>query len=59
MTATVTLGWEDPEDASEFLRLREQARREGWLPDTSRDALWELVESSEVVKDSSKEEQDG
>ena len=32
---TVTLRWTDPEDAGEFLHLRDQYRRFGWLPDPS------------------------
>ena len=48
MTA-VTLQWPDPEDAGEFLRLREQYRGHGWLPDPSRDELLRLVSVSEVV----------
>jgi hypothetical protein len=52
MTA-VTLTWNDPEDASDFLQLRNQLRRDGWLPDPSADALRELVQSSEIATDGS------
>lgn len=56
--STVTLRWEDPEDSGEFLRLREALRRDGWLPDPSRDALVELIGESEVVTDGSGENGD-
>lgn len=46
---TATLRWADPEDAAEFLSLREHLRTYGWLPDPSRDALVELVSTSDVV----------
>lgn len=52
---TVILRWEDPEDSGDFLRLRESLRRDGWLPDPSRDALVELIGESEVVADDSGE----
>lgn len=50
----VTLQWDDPEDAADFLDLRRQLREDGWLPDPSSERLRELVASSEV-KDSSEE----
>lgn len=53
---TVTLSWEDPEKASEFLRLRNELRGQGWVTDPAGVALQELVASSEVVKSSSDEE---
>ena len=57
---TVTLCWPDPSDATEFLRLRAEYNRQGWLPDASRDALLDLVRDAEVVKDGSEEgERDG
>jgi len=49
VTASVTLCWDDPEDAEEFLRLREDCRRDGWLSDPSAEALRELVGASEVA----------
>jgi hypothetical protein len=52
---TVTLSWPDPEDTSEFLRLRKELRDHGWLPDPSRDELVRLVRVSVVVRDSSEE----
>jgi hypothetical protein len=52
---TVTLRWENPEDTSEFLRLRKEYREHGWLPDSSRIALLELVGESVVVRDSGEE----
>lgn len=45
---TVTLSWEDPEGTAEFLSLRRDLRRQGWLSDTARDALLELVEQSRI-----------
>ena len=48
---TVTLSWEDPEDAATFLRLREEYRRQDWLPDPSMAELLELVRAGEVVND--------
>ena len=51
MDEDVTLRWEDPEDAGEFLRLREQLREHGWLPDPAREALRELVRASKVVSE--------
>lgn len=59
MTATVTLRWQDPESASDFLRIREEYNRDGWLTDTAVAALQELVGEAEVVKDSSDEEGEG
>ena len=47
--SAVTLRWEDPEDARQFLALRRNLRDHGWLPDTSAEALRELVGASEVV----------
>jgi hypothetical protein len=44
--AAVTLSWETQEDAVEFLALRRDLRRQGWLSDTARDALLELVGQS-------------
>lgn len=52
---TVTLSWEDPEDAAEFLRLREEYRDHGWLPDPSAEALRDLVGSSVVTEGGSDE----
>lgn len=51
MTATVTLSWEDPEDAAEFLSLHEALRRQGWLPDPSAVALRELTASATAVRE--------
>jgi hypothetical protein len=48
VTAIVALRWDDPQDAREFLRLRLEYRRQGWLPDASRDALLELLGESET-----------
>ena len=48
---TVTLSWEDPEDAATFLRLREEYLRQSWLPDPSMAELLELVRAGEVVND--------
>ncbi len=45
---TLTLTWDDPEAASDFVDLRDQLCRQGWLPDASRDALLELVQSAGV-----------
>ena len=42
MTA-VTLSWDDPEEAADFLDLHGRLRRDGWLPDSSADALRELT----------------
>jgi hypothetical protein len=42
----VTLRWDDPEDAAEFLAIRRDLRRQGWLPDSSRDELLALVKDS-------------
>ena len=53
MTAVI-LSWDDPESAAEFLALRRDLRRIGWLPDPARDALVELVGESQV-KDGSEE----
>jgi hypothetical protein len=55
MTARVTLSWDDPEDAAEFLRLRGELRGQGWVTDPAGVALQELVAASEVVKDSTEE----
>ena len=49
----VTLSWDDPEDAAEFLRLRSELRGQGWITDPAGGALQELVSRSVVVKDSS------
>ena len=49
MDGDVILRWEDPEDAGEFLRLREQLRSHGWLPDPAADELRRLTGASEVV----------
>lgn len=48
---TVTLSWEDPEDAATFLRLREEYLRHSWLPDPSMAEFLELVRAGEVVND--------
>jgi hypothetical protein len=53
MATTVTLSWHDPEEAAEFLALRRDLRRQGWLSDPAADALRELVRASEVTKDGS------
>lgn len=53
--STIACRWEDPEDAAEFLRLRDQLRRDGWLPDASRDELLRLVTAGEVLKGSGDE----
>lgn len=45
---TVTLSWDDPEDASEFKRIRE-ALRGGWTWDADRDHLLELVRDSKIT----------
>lgn len=50
MTA-VTLRWEDPDDAAEFLRIRADYLRDGWLSDPASAALLELLGSSEAVRD--------
>ena len=47
--AAVTLSWETPEDAAEFAALCRDLRRLGWLPDTARDALLELVGQSRIT----------
>jgi hypothetical protein len=52
---TVTLSWPDPEDTSEFLRLRKEFRDLGVLYDHERDELLRLVGESVVVKDGSEE----
>lgn len=44
----VTLSWDDPDDAAEFLALRRDLRRQGWLGDNAKAALLELVGASEV-----------
>ena len=49
--AAVTLSWDTPEDAAEFVVLRWDLRRQGWLPDTARDALLELVGHSRITDD--------
>jgi hypothetical protein len=46
---TVTLSWEDPDDAATFLILREEYRRHSWLPDSSMAELLELVRAGEVM----------
>lgn len=51
MTATVTLSWQDPEDAAEFLSLHEALHRQGWLPDPSAGALRELTASATAVRE--------
>ncbi len=56
---TVTLRWEDPEDASEFLNLRDQLHRHGWLPDPSRDAMLELVQAAKVGRQDGSDEVSG
>lgn len=53
---TVTLRWDDPEAAGDFLRLREEYRRDGYLTDPASDVLRELVGESEVVDGGSDEE---
>jgi hypothetical protein len=45
---TVTLSWDDPEDAARFLQFRQQSRDHGWLPDPSAEELLRLVSVSEV-----------
>lgn len=45
----ITLRWDDPEDATEFLAIRHDLIRDGYLMDSARDALVELVRDSEVV----------
>ena len=50
MTA-ITLSWPDPEDAAEFADLCARLRRDGWLPDPSRDALVELARTSLTATD--------
>lgn len=50
MTATVTLRWDDPEDAAQFLELHGELCRQGWLPDPSADALRELTASATAVR---------
>jgi hypothetical protein len=59
MTATVTLRWDDPEDAREFLRLREEYRRQGWLTDPAAGALTDIVGESEVVAGGGEGDRDG
>lgn len=54
---TVILSWPDPEAAAEFLALRRDLRRIGWLPDPARDVLVELVRDSQIKNGS--EEGDG
>jgi hypothetical protein len=44
---TVTLSWEDPEDAARFLQLREEYNRQTWLPDPSAEELLRLVRFSD------------
>lgn len=44
--STVTLSWDDPEAAAEFLALRRDLRRDGWLSDPAAAALQELVGAS-------------
>jgi hypothetical protein len=56
---TVTLRWEDPEDAAEFLRIREEYRRQNWIPDASKGALLELLGESEIVSGGSDEGNSG
>lgn len=55
MNATVTLSWEDPEDARQFLALHGELRRQGWLPDASAEALRELTAKAAVREDGSDE----
>jgi hypothetical protein len=55
---TVTLAWDDPEDAARFLELRAGYRRHGWLPDPFVAELVELVADSTVVEDGSEEGDD-
>jgi hypothetical protein len=50
---SVTLTWDDPDDAARFLDLRRQRRQHGWLPDGSREELLALVGTAEIVKDGS------
>ena len=49
---TVTLSWQDPDDARDFLQLREEYRRDGYLTDAATDALRELVGGSAVTDSS-------
>lgn len=58
MTA-VTLSWDDPEDAAEFLALRRDLRRQRWLPDPAAGALLDLVGSSVVMEGGRKEDGNG
>ena len=51
MTAALTLRWDDPEKAADFIQLHAELRRQGWLPDPSREALLELVEAAVVTDD--------
>jgi hypothetical protein len=57
--ATVTLSWDDPEAAGDFLALREDLRAHGWLPDTAAARLQELVRSGNVVTSGGDEAGDG
>lgn len=50
MTATVTLRWEDDEDAARFLAYRQEFRTAGYLSDADGDILQGLVGDSEVVE---------
>lgn len=54
--SSVTLSWDDPEDAAEFKRIRAEYTRQGWLWDYEQDRLLELVRDS---KDSTEGERDG
>ena len=56
---TVTLQWDDPEDTRQFLAIRHDLIRDGYLMDSPRDALVELVRDSEVVTDGTEEGSDG
>lgn len=51
MTATVTLSWEDPEDARQFLALHGEICRHDWLPDPSAERLRELTASATAVRE--------
>ena len=53
---TVTLSWDNPDDAAEFLSIRRDLRTQGWLPDPSVAALVELTGSSEVAGEDGTEE---
>ena len=55
---SVTLRWKDPADAADFLQLRAEYLRDGYLMHPSTVALLELVGGSEVVTDGSEEGSD-